>query len=151
MEQNGKLYLTSDESVLLDTNYRYKISVITIDYLTKKGTKITILTNMETFAKELMFSKKVLITILGKKLSCKSGLNISNNMYYLQGEYTSQQIKTVLYKFIKDYLLCVICDKPEVNIKYKNNKIKQKCKACGNNSYLESCDLDVVHILSTNI
>ena len=36
MEQQGKLYLTSDETVLFDTNYRYKISAIEIAHFTKK-------------------------------------------------------------------------------------------------------------------
>ena len=150
MEQNNLLYLTSDSSVLFDTNYRYKISIIETSYLTKKGTKITLLTNMEKFSRQLMFDKNMLIRILGKKLSCKSGSDKENN-YYLQGEYTSKQIKDVLYNFIKDYLLCFMCDKPEVSIKCKNDKIKQKCKACGNNGYLDNCDLDIMNILSKSV
>lgn len=147
MEQNGKLYLTSDQSVLFDTNYRYKISVIEITHLIKKGTKITVLTNMDKFSKELIFDKNLLIRILGKKLSCKSGIDKTTNNYYLQGEFSSQQIKEILYGFIKDYLLCSTCDKPEVEIKCKNDKIKQKCKACGNNSYLSDCDIDIINII----
>ncbi len=147
MEQNGKLYLTSDESVLFDTNYRYKISLIDISYKIKKGTKITIITNMDKFSKELLFDKDILIRILGKKLSCKSGVDKTNN-YYLQGEHSNEQINEILYGFIKEYLLCTMCDKPEVNISYKKNQIKQKCRACGNKSYLENCDIDTVHILS---
>lgn len=147
MEQNGKLYLTSDESVLFDTNYRYKISLIDISYKIKKGTKITIITNMDKFSKELLFDKDILIRILGKKLSCKSGVDKTNN-YYLQGEHSNEQINEILYGFIKEYLLCTMCNKPEVNISYKKNQIKQKCRACGNKSYLENCDIDTVHILS---
>ena len=148
MEKNGKLYLTSDESVLLDTNYRYKISTFDIVYLNKKGTKITILTNIDTFCKELLFDKNIIIRILGKKLSCKTGVDKSTNNYYLQGDYSPQKIKEVLYSFIQKYLLCVMCDKPEVNIKHKNNQIKQKCRACVNNSYLENCDEDIINIFS---
>ena len=101
MEQNGKLYLTSDESVLFDTNYRYKISLIEISYIIKKGTKITILTNMDKFSKELLFDKNILIHILGKKLSCKSSIDKTNHYYYLQGEHSSEQVKEILYSFIK--------------------------------------------------
>ncbi len=151
MEQNGKLYLTSDECVLFDTNYRYKISLIEISYMIKKGTKITILTNMDKFSKELLFDKNILIRILGKKLSCKSGIDKTDNYYYLQGEHSIEQIKEILYNFIKEYLLCTLCDKPEVNITYKKNQIKQKCRACGNKCYLENCDIDIVHILSRHV
>jgi translation initiation factor 5 len=148
MEQNGKLYLTNDENVLFDVNYRYKISAIEIAYATKKGTKITQLTNLQEFARELLFNKDMLIRIIGKTLSCKSGIDV-NNIYYLQGEYSSSQIKDIVYEFIRNYLLCNVCDKPEVSIKCKNNKIKQKCKACGNNEYLTNFNEDmIIHILS---
>jgi translation initiation factor 5 len=147
MEQNGKLYLTSDESVLFDDNYRYKISQIQISHITKKGTKITILTNIDEFSRELMFDKNIIIRILGKKLSCKSGRN-KNNDYYLQGEYATNDVKNILYEFIQHYLLCSSCDKPEIDIKVKKNMVKQKCRACGNNSYLDSNDLDIVNILN---
>lgn len=147
MEANGKLYLTSEESVLFDTNYRYKISCIEISHINKKGTRITILTNLDKFCKELMFDKDVIIRILGKKLSCKSGIDKTTNNYYLQGEYNIQHIKYILYEFIKKYLLCSNCDKPEVNIKSKNDKIKQKCKACGHNDYIENVDSEIASII----
>lgn len=148
MEGNGKLYLTRDESVLFDTNYRYKISLIEISHTIKKGTKITVLTNVDKFSKELMFDKNILIRIIGKKLSCKSGFDKTNNYYYLQGDHSIEQVKEILYGFIKEYLLCIMCDKPEVNITYKNTQIKQKCRACGNKSYLTNGDVDIVRILS---
>ena len=74
MEQNGKLYLTSDSSILFDTNYRYKISLIEISYINKKGTKITILTNMDKFSKELLFDKNILIAYLEKNYLVKMAL-----------------------------------------------------------------------------
>jgi translation initiation factor 2 beta subunit (eIF-2beta)/eIF-5 len=147
MEQNNILYLTSDESVLFDNNYRYKISTIEVAHVIKKGTKITQITNMDKFCKELLFDKTMLIRIIGKKLSCKSGVD-KFNTFYLQGDFSTNQIKQVVYDFITHYLLCVVCDKPEVRIKHKNNKIKQKCNACGNNSYLEHVDHIVLNILS---
>ena len=149
MEHNGKLYLTSEDSVLFDPNYRYKISIMEITHANKKGKKITILNNFETFSRELIFDKLILLRILGKKLSCKSGIDKNNNnTYYLQGEYSSLQIKEQIYHFIQNYLLCMLCDNPEVRIKVKKNKINQKCCACGNNCYLEKYEDDVLHILS---
>ncbi len=137
MESNNKLYLTSDESVLFDSHYRYKISIIQSSIILKKGTYITILDNFDKFCIELIFDPKLFIKIIGKLLSCKGGFT---NNYYLQGQYTNIQIKNIVYQFIKTYLLCVKCDKPEINLKYKDNKLKQKCIACGNNIYLEDCN-----------
>ena len=146
MEHNGKLYLTRDETVLFDNYYRYQISTIQTSVIFNKGTYIVILDNFEMFCKELMFDTQLLIKIIGKELSCKSGIN-KMNKYYLQGQYTNIKIKQIIYDFIQNYLLCISCDKPEINLKYKNNKIKQKCRACGNNIYLENVKEEIIHIL----
>lgn len=137
MEQYGQLYLTSDEQVLFDDNYRYIISPIEIAHVTKKGTAITILTNIDRFSQELQFNKNIIISVLGKKLSCKSGIDKTTKSHYLQGHFTEQQIKDILYKFIQNYLLCSTCNKPEVQIKCKHEQLRQKCRACGNKSYLD--------------
>jgi translation initiation factor 5 len=145
MEINNKLYLTSDESVLFDNHYRYQISTPESSYVMKKGTHITILDNFDTFCTQLMFNPLILIKVLGKTLSCKSGID-KNNKYYLQGKYTNEQVKDIIYSFIQKYLLCNNCDKPEVNLKYKKDKIKQKCRACGNNIYVENCKDEIINI-----
>lgn len=147
MENSNKLYLTSDEGVLLDPNYRYKICIPLTTIMLKKGTYITILDNFSRFCVELMVEHTFLIKVLGKLLSCKSGVN-KNNDYYLQGRYSAEEIKSKLYLFIQKYLLCVNCDKPEIGLKYKHSKIKQKCRACGNNSYLDNCNEEIVQIFS---
>jgi translation initiation factor 5 len=148
MENNSKLYLTSDECVLFDHHYRYQISPIQTSSMLKKGTHITILDNFVSFCNELLFDNKILIKVIGKSLSCKSGID-KTGKYYLQGNYTPIQVKDVIYTFIKTYLLCVNCDKPEVNLKHKNNKIKQKCRACGNNTYLLDCKEEIINIFKT--
>ena len=147
MEQNGKLYLTSDETVLFDNNYRYIISILEISHVIKKGTPITILENIHSFCNQLLFDKNILLKIIGKQLSCKCAVDKNTQKYYLQGQYTLPQIKYVVYEFIQKYLLCINCDKPEVNLKYKNTNIKQKCRACGSNVYLENCNENIVNIL----
>ncbi len=146
MEQYGKLYLTSDESVLLDTNYRYIICIMEYKKINKKGTLITILDNFIKFCQQLEFNKDILIKIIGKELSCKTGIDKNTNLYYLQGDFMPNQVNSILYNFIQKYLLCVKCDKPEVLLKCKNEKIKQKCKACGNKCYLENIDENVLNI-----
>ena len=100
MEQNGRLYLTSNEEVLFDNNYRYIISPNEIIHVNKKGTDITILDNFDAFCTQLLFEKDLLIKIIRKLLSCKSGMD----------------------------------------------KIKQICRACGNNCYLEFCQDIIVKI-----
>jgi translation initiation factor 2 beta subunit (eIF-2beta)/eIF-5 len=146
MEYENKLYLTNDENKLFDNHYRYKISTIQTYSIIKKGTYITILDNFDTFCNELLFDKNILIKIIGKIMSCKSGVSKDGN-YYLQGQYDNMYIKNIVYTFIKKYLICSNCGMPEVTIKCKNDKIKQKCKACGYNDYLENCREEIVHLL----
>jgi translation initiation factor 2 subunit 2 len=122
------------------------MSTLQISLALKKGTYITIIDNYNDFCDELIFDKNLLIKVIGKSLSCKSGIDKHNNAY-LQGQYAFQDIKNIVYSFIQNYLLCINCDKPEIRLKYKNNKIKQKCRACGNNSYLDNCKEEIIHIL----
>ena len=150
MEHNNKLYLTSNKDVLFDEHYRYQISTLQISLALKKGTYITILDNYDDFCNELIFDKNLLIKVIGKSLSCKSGINKYNNAY-LQGQYAIQDIKNIVYSFIQNYLLCINCDKPEIKLKYKNNKIKQKCGACGNNVYLDNCKEEITNILKKSL
>jgi translation initiation factor 5 len=145
MEHNNMLYLTSDPNVLLDIHYRYKISVLHVTSTVNKGAYITILENFEKFCKELLFDPKILLNIVRKFLSCKGSID-KNDKYFLQGKYTAENIKGIIYTFVQKYLLCIKCDKPEVDLKYKKDKIKQKCRACGNNGYLNFCSADVLYI-----
>lgn len=151
MESNGHLYLTNNENTLFDPNYRYQIQPIEIHSATKKGTRITVLSNLNKFSNDLQFDKIALLSILAKKLSCRSGFDKTTKDGYLVGEYTPAQIKSILYCFIQKYLLCAQCGTPESAIKCvekaSGNKIKQKCKACGNKCYLENVDKDVITVL----
>lgn len=91
MESNGFLYLTNDENILLDTSYRYKICLPEFQYIIKKGTKITIFTNIELFCKQLLIDNLTLILhYLGKKLSSRiKTINNGNNIqHYLQGYFS---------------------------------------------------------------
>ena len=140
MESNNKIYLTSDENVLLDVNYRYKIPKLTYKFIVKKGTTITIINDFEQFCKNINFDNKILIKYLGKKLSVKTSYDDNLKSYFLQSKIEFNDVNNVIYNFIKKYLLCVLCDKPEITLKNKNNNLQQKCNACGNSCYLGDND-----------
>lgn len=149
MEHHNKLYLTSNEEVLFDSNYRYQIAPLEIASVVKKGTRITQLLNFDKFVKDLQFpAPEFLLRFVGKKLSCKSGVD-KHNMHYLQGMYSASQVKDVVYAFIITYLLCERCDKPEVAIcssKSNRDAVKKTCRACGHCQY-QSSDADVTELV----
>jgi translation initiation factor 5 len=130
---DSKLYLTRDESQLFDFNYRYKITPMILKLLSVKGTQTIILDNFSQFCEELIFDKNILIKIIGKHISCKSGVD-KMDRYYLQCTHDSDYIKEIVYTFIRKYLLCTKCGLPEIDwtIKEKTCKFVQKCRACDN-------------------
>jgi translation initiation factor 2 beta subunit (eIF-2beta)/eIF-5 len=146
MEHKGKLYLTKDEMVLMDDHYRYKCVVLETAHANKKGTMVTMLLNWEVFCRGVQFDKTVLLRIVGKKLKCRTTSD-KNGLYYLQGQYNEQVVKTVVYEFIQFFLLCDACGKPEVQLKCKKHGVKQRCRACGHNAYLQDADTVCVDVL----
>ena len=149
MEATGQLYLTSDMNVTLDANYRYKVALPEFAFVKKKGTMNTIFVNITAFAKSIEIEPTILIKIIGKKLSTRSTLS------GIQGQHDTNIIKNIIYTFIQDFLLCKSCDKPEVKLKVSSSdktRLKQKCKACGNKTYIErDVDTDIIELLCKHI
>jgi translation initiation factor 5 len=137
MESENHIYLASNEEILFDFNYRYKIIKPTFETMNKKGKILTILSNLEIFSQQLEFDVNILLKIISLFLSCESGIVKETNMYYLKGKYDSELIIVIICNFIKKYLLCKECDKPEVELKTNKNEIKQICKACGHEHIIE--------------
>jgi translation initiation factor 2 beta subunit (eIF-2beta)/eIF-5 len=131
MQTSTHLYLTSNDEVLFDENYRYKVANLKYKNITRKGKSITLIENFDAFCNSIMFNKDVLIKIIGKKLSTRFGIDKPTNLFYVQCETT--RIDEIVCEFIKNYLLCKVCDKPEIVLKNKKGKLTQTCSACGNN------------------
>jgi translation initiation factor 5 len=136
MENNNKIYLTSNELTTFDPSYRYKVSLPIFTKMVKKGTIVTIFDNCIEFAKSIEIDKNLLVRLIAIKLSCQVSLDKSTNKIYFKGNYESHTIIDIICEIIQNYLLCVSCDLPEVILKSKNHKIKQKCKACGASNYI---------------
>lgn len=136
METNKYIYLTNDELVLYDPGYRYKVNKPIFNYGIKKGTHITIFENSNDFAKSIHIEYNILCRIISINLSCGYKIDKATNNIYFIGRFESTQIIEIICRFIRNYLLCIICGLPEVELKNKNSKIKQRCKCCGNNSYI---------------
>ena len=160
MEHAKYIYLTSNEEVLMDENYRYKICKPMYKLLTKKGKLITTFENLNEFSKQLHITPKVLIKVLIKVLHCASGHN--EQVGYFVGQFNAYQINMHLCQFIQSYWLCYLCSTPEVIMTTsKNNKrLKHKCKACGGKRYIDNNNDDkcynvLLHshmkVISTNI
>lgn len=148
MESFGKLYLTNNMSDTFDMSYRYQVKLIEYLYENKKGTPITILINLQQFSTSILFNPIVILKIIGKNLSCRTEFEKNNKRYCLYGHYKPQMINEIIYEFIRNYLLCKKCGKPEIDIKCGKYKINFRCRACGYTRNLnndESIGTDLIH------
>jgi translation initiation factor 2 beta subunit (eIF-2beta)/eIF-5 len=141
MEHSNYIYLTRNEEVLFDSNYRYKICKPQYSNVVRKGSGIIIFKNLSEFAQQLHSNDKLLMTILGIKLSCQSGILKSTNEHYIKHNCTSKEITERICEFIQEYMLCESCSTPELSIKSsKKGYIKNNCNACGHVYKIEGED-----------
>lgn len=138
MLSNNKMYLCSDESVTDDQNYRYKIDAPLYETKKKKGSDITIFTNSKSFASAIEMDHMLLIKLIGSELSCQSLIDKDLNCGIFKGVFEVSQINSIIINIIQGFLLCQICDKPEVILYKKKHKLRQQCKACGEKNYIKS-------------
>lgn len=137
MEQNGQLYLTKNEDKLFDDNYRYRIILPEFSKANHKGSPITIFSNYEQFCEALEIDCNLLMRVIAGNLSCRTGKLKGTNQNYFLGSYSRETIMEIICSYIQEYLVCHVCDYPEVKTKYKNQQIRHKCKACGTKYYLD--------------
>ena len=138
MLSNNKTYLCSDESVTYDPNYRYKIDAPLYEATKKKGANITCFTNSESFASAIEMDHLLLIKLIGSELSCQSSIDKDLKCGVFKVLFEVSQINSIISNIIQGFLLCQMCDKPEVILFKKKHKLRQQCKACGEKNYIKS-------------
>jgi translation initiation factor 5 len=137
MQNEDCLYLTCDESVLFDLNYRYKICLPDFTVTMKKGKPITIFNNLNSFSEQLRFDAELLLKVVSIGLSCQCGVTKETGEAFLKGCYESEDIIKIICAFIQKYLLCKACDKPEIKLLSNKGIIEYTCDGCGNDGCIE--------------
>lgn len=125
-------YLSSKEETYNDINYRYKIKLPKISYLVNKGTKITLLENSKYISEKIGINDDIFGGYISNKLSCRLIKLDEKKCIAFNGSFEEDVIIKLLKDFIKIYVLCSICDYPEIEFDLENNKLCKKCKSCGN-------------------
>jgi translation initiation factor 5 len=71
-----------------------------------------------------------------KYFGCELGaqVSINNDLYVVNGCHDPEKLQKLLYGFIDKFVLCNKCNNPETNLTITNNKIGQKCIACGHDT-----------------
>jgi translation initiation factor 2 beta subunit (eIF-2beta)/eIF-5 len=136
-------YFASKESSLSDPGYRYKYYEPEIEIIGKKGNRTTFFKNSDYYAQILKIPSQYFSKYIGGRLSCSSSFDSVKNCETFKGEFTTEQIKTYLIEFIKNYSLCEQCDLPETYLKKNEKKCLIKhCKGCENISIVNCKNID---------
>jgi len=137
MIANNKLYLCSDESIITDKKYDYIVDLPEYKTATKDDIMLTYFVNIIDFSNSINIDIILLLHIIKYELSC-SIINFDDDreLYYFTGIYEELTVNNIICKFIRDYVLCKVCDKPFVKFKLRHGRLKQKCFECGAKKYV---------------
>lgn len=91
--------------------------------------KQTIWKNFSKCAKDLKREEGQLYKFVMKEISTAS--TVVNGTLVLNGIFNNIKINQILEKYIKFFVLCSACKKPDTSISTQNNVKILKCSACG--------------------
>lgn len=112
-----------------DPHFRYKMPMIA-SKIEGKGNGIkTVCTNIILLAKSLDRPAAYLLKYFGTELG--ANVKIVKDIYIINGQHDSDKLLTLLYSFIKRFVLCTKCSNPETILSVNKKVIDQKCLACG--------------------
>jgi len=117
-----------------DPHYRYKMPKLTAKVEGSGNGIKTVVTNMVQIAKSLDRPPSYPLKYFGCELGAQVTMNL--DQYVVNGSHDPEKLLQLLYGFIKKFVLCTKCSNPETNLTISNNKIGQKCLACGYDTYI---------------
>jgi translation initiation factor 5 len=117
-----------------DPHYRYKMPKLTTKIEGSGNGIKTVLTNMTAVAKALGRPPSYPTKYFGIELGA---LVAFGNDFTVNGQHDSDKLQTLLYGFIRKFVLCAKCKNPETHLTIDKNIIKQKCIACGHGNVID--------------
>ncbi|MDD4049703.1 MAG: translation initiation factor IF-2 subunit beta [Candidatus ainarchaeum sp.] len=118
-----RLYMSLPTKTLEDTRFELP----TVDSIVQG--KQTIWKNFSKCAKDLKREELQMYKFVMKEISTSS--TIVNGTLVLNGIFNNQKMNQILEKYLKFFVLCSACKKPDTEIVVQNNVKILKCTACG--------------------
>ncbi len=118
-----RLYMSLPTKTLEDTRFELP----TVDSIVQG--KQTIWKNFSKCAKDLKREELQMYKFMMKEISTSS--TIVNGTLVLNGIFNNQKMNQILEKYLKFFVLCSACKKPDTEIVVQNNVKILKCTACG--------------------
>ena len=95
----------------------------------------TILRNFMEFAKVLHREPDKILLFLAKELGSPG--QIADNRAIFVGKWDQQVFKNLFDVYLKDYVLCPVCNSPDTSIKKERRLTFLICEACGAKSSIK--------------
>jgi translation initiation factor 2 subunit 2 len=118
-----RLYSSLPEKTLSDS--RFELPVVESIVQGKQ----TIWKNFSKIAKYLKRDEKQLYKFVMNEISTSSV--ISEGSLILNGVFDTNRLNQILMKYMKSFVLCSVCNKPDTEIITQNGIKVLKCTACG--------------------
>ncbi len=110
-----------------DVFFRYKRNELELT-VSNKNNGITCIHNGELISSQLGRDVKLLIKMLKKQANTMVKFDKSTKIITIQGNWSLSQLDTFLENWIKEDILCCVCNNPETFYPKSNRRI---CRACG--------------------
>jgi translation initiation factor 2 subunit 2 len=94
-----------------------------------------VLRNFGDYPKLLRRDPEKLLLFLAKELG--SSANIVNEKAFFIGKWEQDIFKTLLQRYLKEYVLCPICGSPDTKVEKVKRLTFLVCEACGARSSLK--------------
>ena len=116
---------------VIDPNYRYKMPPLERKIEGRGNGIKTVLPNLAQVAQALHRTPQEITKCFGVSLGAQSRYG-KDERAIVNGEFSQQQLDTVLSEYIEEFVLCPNCRQPEVpRYKVKKGEIRKKCLGCG--------------------
>ena len=112
-----------------DPHYRYKMPKLTAKIEGSGNGIKTVLTNINAVARSLYRPPSYPTKYFGCELGAQ--VKMTNDIFVVNGSHDPDKLLSLLYDFIKKFVLCAKCKNPETSLTIVKGAINQKCIACG--------------------
>ena len=142
MSKDNKNMINMDGSDIPFYRYVMPSAQIKVEGTTKMIK--TVLTNINAVADCCKRPPEYLVTFLGQEFSVNSKFDKDIDKFYISGKHDVLKVQNVIFKFIKDYVMCFKCKVPDtipiVTGNKKNSTVSLKCRCCNFIKELDNSD-----------
>lgn len=89
----------------------------------------TIINNWKDIVGPMPLDQKLLLRFLEHRLGTVGW--ITGNKAYFQGKFQRTRLNKHLEFFVKEYIVCDVCGRPDTELKKERGQTIKKCNACG--------------------